>query len=69
MKEHETEMITAPAMLQLLTDLLADDAASQSRIRLDYNRFRARVSDSEARMLAAVKYLKDLITGNRSQEN
>lgn len=69
MRDQETETITAPAMLQLLTDLLAHDAASQSRIRLDYNRFRARVSDSEARMLAAVKYLKDLIADKTSKES
>lgn len=67
MTEHKTETITASAMLQLLTDALGDDGGSQSRIRLYYGKFRTRVGDSEARMLAAVKYLKDLITDNSSK--
>ena len=60
MQEDKTQSITAAALLDLLTDVLADDAGSQSRLRADYGKFRTRVDDSDARMLAAVKFLKDL---------
>ena len=62
MQEDKTQSITAAALLDLLADVLADDAGSQSRLRADYGKFRTRASDSDARMLAAVKFLKDLIS-------
>lgn len=67
MQGQETETITAEALLQLLMDVLADDVPSKSSIRSDYSRFRRRVSDSEAGMLAAFKHLKRLIADSNSK--
>ena len=67
MQGQETETITAEALLQLLVDVLDDDVPSKSSIRTDYNRFRRKVSDSEAGMLAAVKHLKRLIANASSK--
>lgn len=68
MQGQRKKLINAEEVIRMLTDILGDDPRSKSRIRADYEMFKSRVDDNDARTFAAVKYLKDLIVNNRSKE-
>jgi hypothetical protein len=59
-------MLTSKEILRLLTEILSDDFDSKSRIRNDYEKFKPKMSDSDAKLLSSVKYLKSLISERNS---
>jgi hypothetical protein len=58
MSQKRKKVVTAEELLRLMTQVLGDE--SRSRIIADYGKFKPRVGDLEARILAALKYLKNL---------
>jgi len=54
-------MLTANQLLDLLTDVLAENGLSKSHIRSYYNNLASKMSSTDARLFASVKYLKALI--------
>jgi hypothetical protein len=60
-------MIAAAQMLDLLATVLTDDPGFKSRIRSDYNRFRKRMTDADARLFSAVKFLRRFIMDHSSE--
>ena len=61
-------MLTSKELLQLLTDVLTDDASSRSHIRADYSKFKPKMTDGDARLFASVKYLRDFIDDSHDIE-
>jgi len=69
MDKQKTGTVTAAQLITLLADILADDTAAKSSIRADYNKFKSKLSDSDARMLTAAKYLRSLIAKGPTKGN
>ena len=61
-------MLTANEQFKLLTDILTDDAEVKSRIRADYSKFKPKMSDSDARLFASVKFLRRFIADSLESE-
>jgi hypothetical protein len=54
-------MLTANEILKLLTGLLTSNSGARYRIRSDYEKYKLQMSNTDARQLASVKYLRSLI--------
>jgi hypothetical protein len=66
--ERHMKMITAAQMLDLLATVLTDDPGSKSRIRADYSKFKPKMTDADARLLASLKYLRSMIDDSSVQK-
>lgn len=61
-------MYTASEILQILTEILTTNYSMKLRIRNDYDKFKTRMSDTDARQVAAIKYLRSLISNDHRSE-
>jgi hypothetical protein len=60
--------MTAEQLLNLLTEILGQDAGSKSRIRANYAKFKPKMADSDARLFAAVSFLRRFLDDSLESE-
>lgn len=64
MTQMDENMTRAEQLINMMTDILGKDAASKSRVRVAFNKYKTKMNDGDARLFAALTYLRKLLDDN-----